>query len=66
MLNTKRLMALGLSAELAEELVKQLGDIGGAVSADDVTVDAGDDGLDAGTVQEALQALATRVEAVEP
>lgn len=65
-MNVERLMALGLSAELAEELVKQLGDIGGAVSADDVTVDAGDDGLDGGTVQEALQALATRVEALEP
>lgn len=35
------------------------------IAAADVVV-AGTDGLDAGTVQEALQALATRVAALEP
>lgn len=35
-------------------------------TAEQVTVAAGTDGLDAGTVQEALQALATRVAALEP
>ena len=33
--------------------------------ADEDLVAAGDDGLDAGTIQEALQALATRVQALE-
>lgn len=33
--------------------------------ADSPVVEAGTDGLDAGTVQEALQALATRVQALE-
>jgi len=35
------------------------------ISAADVVV-AGTDGLDAGTIQEALQALATRIAALEP
>jgi len=38
----------------------------GETAASDVSVAAGTDGLDAGTVQEALQALATRVAALEP
>lgn len=37
----------------------------GEVNADSVSVAAGDDGLSAGTLQEALQALATRIAALE-
>lgn len=36
------------------------------LDASDVEVSAGDDGLAAGSVQEALQALATRIAALEP
>lgn len=36
------------------------------VAATDVTVAAGTDGLDAGNLQVVLQALATRIAAVEP
>lgn len=43
-----------------------IGDVDpGPVAASDVTVAAGDDGLAAGSVQAALQALATRVKALE-
>lgn len=41
-----------------------IGQVSG-VAASGVTVAAGDDGLSAGTVQAALQALATRVQALE-
>ena len=39
--------------------------LGILLDAGSIEVAAGDDGLDAGTIQEALQALATRVEALE-
>lgn len=53
-----------------KEVVKQVsenqGDGGGGnVSADNVSVTAGTDGLSAGTVQAALQALASRIQALE-
>lgn len=41
------------------------GPVTGAVSAANVNVAAGTDGLSAGTAQVALQALATRVQALE-
>lgn len=41
------------------------GPISGSVTAANVTVAAGTDGLGAGTAQTALQALATRVKALE-
>lgn len=51
-----------------KEVVKQVAEGGGGGStptAADVTVAAGTDGLAAGDVQAALQALATRVAALE-
>ena len=36
-----------------------------ASEASDITVEDGDDGLSAGSVQAALQALATRIQALE-
>jgi len=53
-----------------KEVVKQVAEGGGGEpaptpTAADVTVAAGDDGLAAGDVQAALQALATRVQALE-
>ena len=51
-----------------KEVVKQVAEGGGGGStptAAEVTVAAGTDGLDAGDVQAALQALATRVAALE-
>lgn len=37
-----------------------------APKAEDVSVEAGEDGLEAGTVQEVLQSFATRLAALEP
>ena len=54
-----------ISDRLVGQAIEELGQGGGASEASDITVEAGDDGLSSGSVQEALQALATRIQALE-
>ena len=56
---------LGFNTTQIKTLFNILAQVGGATAAA-VYVEAGDDGLAEGSVQEALQALATRVAELEP
>lgn len=56
---------LGFNTTQIKTLFNILAQVGGATAAA-VYVEAGDDGLDEGSVQEALQALAARVSELEP
>lgn len=64
MADARRLNELGVPTVLSKELKDQI-EGAGSTAASGITVAAGDDGLDAGSVQDALQALATRIAALE-
>ncbi len=63
MSHTEPLFGFGLQQK--KSLMEYLAENAGAATAADVTVAAGTDGLAAGSVQAALQALASRIEALE-
>lgn len=58
-----RLMAVAVPGPTAAAIIREIQELAG--NSESVSVAAGTDGLDAGTVQEALQSLATRVQALE-